>query len=105
MDLNEAMKKTKKVVEEIEEKRGRKWDTKTRFIDLVEEVGELANALILEHGNKPERARRAELVDSVCDVLFDLLILAEMYNIDLDKEYPKVLDHIRKRNEEGQFVD
>ncbi len=105
MDLNEAVEKTKKVVAEIEEKRGKKWDSKTRFIDLVEEVGELANALILEHGDKPEKVRRAELADSVCDILFDLLMLADAYGIDLNKEYPKVLDHIRKRNRAGQFVD
>jgi NTP pyrophosphatase (non-canonical NTP hydrolase) len=104
MDLNEAIKETKKVCSSIPTPNGKEWDAKTRFIDLVEEVGELANALLLEHGDKSEKRRRAELVDSVCDVLFDVLMLADAYGIDLDKEYPKVLEHLRQRAEKGGFV-
>lgn len=105
MDLNEAVKETRKVSDAIPTKSGKDWDIKTRFLDLVEEVGELANALLLEHEDKAEKRRRAELVDSICDVLFDVLMLADAYGINLDKEYPKVLEHIGKRAESGGFVD
>ncbi len=104
MDLSEAVKETKKVSDAILAISGKDWDAKTRFIDLVEEVGELANALLLEHGDKAEKRRRSELIDSVCDVLFDVLMLADAYGIDLNKEYPKVLEHLRQRAEKGGFV-
>ncbi len=105
MELNEAVTQAKKVVESIPTKSGKNWDKKTRFIDLVEEVGELANAILLEEGDKFETRRRAELIDSICDVLMDILLLAGDYGIDLDKEYSKVLEDIEKRNKKGEFVD
>ncbi len=104
MDLNEAVRETKKVCSSIPTPKGKGWDAKTRFIDLVEEVGELANAIMLEHGDKAEKRRKAELIDSVCDTLFDLLMLADAYGIDLDKEYPKVLEQITNRVKDGGFV-
>ena len=105
MDFREAAQETKKVVEEIEAKRGRKWDNKTRFMDLVEEIGELSNAILSETGDKNMKRKKADIVDSICDVLFDLLILAGSYGIDLNREYPKVLEQIKERCMAGEFVD
>jgi NTP pyrophosphatase (non-canonical NTP hydrolase) len=105
MDLNKAIEKTKKVSDDMISHGAKEWDTKTRFTGLVEEVGELANAILLEHKDKPEVVRRAELIDSICDVLFMLLRIAEAYDIDLNKEYPKVLEHIRMRFKDGKYSD
>lgn len=104
MDLEEIKKETAEISRMIAEKTGTEdWKAETRFIDMVEEVGELANALMVEHGFKGENRRRAELVDSICDILFDLLILANHFKVDLNKEYPKVLKQIEERTKRGEF--
>jgi NTP pyrophosphatase (non-canonical NTP hydrolase) len=105
MDLNEAVRRTEEVAEAIERKRGKRWDAKTRLIDLMEEAGELANAVLVEQGNKPLRRKKSDLVDSVCDVLFAVFMMANVYDIDLEKEYLKVLDHIKERDRKGDFRD
>ncbi len=105
MELNEALRKTREVAEAIDRKKGIRWDAKIMFINLVEEVGELANALIVEHGNKPEKRRKYDLTDSVCDILYALLMIAALYRIDLDREYQKVLNEIKERGEKGEFSD
>lgn len=106
MDLEEAKRETLKLEKNIRDRKGQeRWTPNTRFIDLVEEVGELANALLVEHGFKAEKVRRAELIDSICDILFNLLILADHYKVDLNKEYPKVLEHIKERLERGDLTD
>ena len=104
MDLNEAMEKTLNTVNEMVSHGATKWDSKTRFISLVEEVGELANAIMLEHGDKPEGVRRAELTDSICDALFNLLLLAKNYDIDLNKEYNELLEQLKLRFKDGKYV-
>ena len=103
MDLNEAVDLAQELVKKIESSRNEEWDSKTRFIDLVEEVGELANALLVDHSHKSEKERRAELADSVCDILFDVFIIARQHNMDLNKEYEKVLKDMEKRLQRGDF--
>lgn len=100
MNLNEAVEKTQKIVEKMP---GEKWGVYQRFNDLVEEVGELANAIQVREGWKTKNRSKAELVDSVCDVLYSVFAIAAIYKIDLDKEYPKVLKHIEARRKKGDF--
>lgn len=100
MNLNEAVEKTKQVSDQMP---GKPWGVYQRFNDLVEEVGELANSIQVREGWKSKNRSKAELIDSVCDVLYSVFCIAAIYNIDLDKEYPKVLDHIDKRRKSGDF--
>jgi NTP pyrophosphatase (non-canonical NTP hydrolase) len=80
-----------------------KWEVHQRFVDLVEEVGELANAIQTEEGYKSKSRKKSDLVDSICDVLYEIFSIAAFYNIDLDKEYPKVLKEIDGRRKKGDF--
>ena len=100
MRLNEAVAKTQKVVEKMP---GEKWGIYQRFNDLVEEVGELANAIQVKEGWKTKNRSKAEIIDSVCDVLYSVFAIAAIYKIDLDKEYAKVLKHIDSRRKKGDF--
>ena len=47
MNLNEAIRETKKVKEKMH---GKPWGIYQRFNDLVEETGELANAIQVNEG-------------------------------------------------------
>jgi len=100
MRLNEAVEKTKKVSDKMPLP---KWGIYQRFAELNEEVGELANAIQTEEGFKTAARKKSEIVDSVCDVLYELLIIAGIYNIDLDGEYEKVLKQIDARRKKGEF--
>jgi NTP pyrophosphatase (non-canonical NTP hydrolase) len=100
MNLNEAVEKTKAVSDQMP---GEKWGIYQRFADLVEEVGELANAIQVEEHWKSQKRSKSELIDSVCDSLYSLFCIAAIYEVDLDKEYPKVLEHINSRRKKGEF--
>ena len=87
----------------------KKYDVRDHFMDLVEEVGELAQAMQISSGRKltrdpAKRRDRGDVVDAVCDILFELIRLADKLNIDLEKEYPEVLEHIKGRIDRGEFV-
>ena len=100
MRLNEAVKETSRVKDQMP---GKPWDIYQRFNDLVEEVGELANAIQVKEGWKSKKRAKADLVNSICDVLYSIILVADHYKIDLDKEYPKVLKEIEGRINKGDF--
>ena len=99
--LNQALKETEKVCRKFPNPK--KWTTHHRFAELVEEVGELANAIQTTEGYKSNKRKKSEVVDSICDILYEVLIMASMYDVDLDKEYPKVLKQLEKRIKAGEF--
>ena len=100
MNLNEAIRETKKVKEKMP---GKPWGIYQRFNDLVEETGELANAIQVKEGWKTKNRSKADLVDSVCDVLFSTFLIANHYRVDLEKEYPKILKEIDEHRKKGDF--
>lgn len=79
------------------------WTIHNRLAELMEEVGELANAIQTDEGFKSKKRKKSELVDSVCDVLFEVFSIAAHYGVDLDTEYPKVLKQIDDRRKSGEF--
>lgn len=80
-----------------------KWTIHNRLVELMEEVGELANAIQTDEGFKTKKRKKSEVVDSVCDVMFELLNIAAYYKVDLDHEYPQVLKYIDERRKSGEF--
>ncbi len=101
LNLNTAVDETQKVGLAMPDHGG--WTIHNRLTELVEEVGELANAIQTTEGFKSKKRQKAELIDSVCDVLFEIFMIAGHYKVDLDKEYPAVLEHIDKRRKSGEF--
>lgn len=83
-------------------------DRRDRMIDLMEEVGELAQAMLIVDKRKttkdPTKQRTVhDIGDSLSDVLFNMILLARDYDIDLGKEYMEMLDRLRERLDEGEF--
>lgn len=81
-----------------------KWDARTYLIDLMEEVGELSNAILVKDGNKSSKRKKSEIDNSLADIQFALFMLANRYEIDLENEYEKVLDELEERLERGEFA-
>ncbi|MDO8269828.1 MAG: MazG nucleotide pyrophosphohydrolase domain-containing protein [Candidatus Levybacteria bacterium] len=99
--LNELRDKTWEVTNAMPNNGG--WTIHNRLAELMEEVGELANAIQTDEGFKSTKRKKSELVDSVCDVLFEVFAIAAHYKIDLNTEYPKVLKFIDDRRKSGEF--
>lgn len=99
--LNQLRDETQKVTSQMPGNKN--WTIHNRFVELAEEVGELGNAIQTDEGFKSKKRKKSELVDSVCDVLFEVFAIAAHYKVDLDKEYPKVLKQINDRRKSGEF--
>lgn len=100
--LRDLSKKTLKISRTFG---GKEWSKEARLIDLMEEVGELSNAILVKEGYKNKKRAKAELEDSLCDVLYELLILSELYGINLEKEYTDMLKRLEKRIKQKEFQD
>ncbi len=62
-----------------------------RFLDLAEEVGELARAVLVTEGHKGTAAPAEEVAEALCGVLVDVFALADHYHVELDELYPRML--------------
>lgn len=80
-----------------------KWEPEIFFLDLVEEIGELSNAILCVRRHKFPHRQKSELEDAFFDVLFDLFLLASKMKIDLEKEWKKGIHSFKKRLESGEF--
>ena len=101
LTLNQAIKETIKVASKMPNKK--EWLVHNNFAAMVEEVGELGNAIQVTEGFKSKKRRRSEVADSICDILYELFRIAKWYKVDLDKEYPLVLKQINNRRKQGEF--
>lgn len=101
LTLNQAIKETIEVALKMPNKK--KWQVHNNFAAMVEEVGELANAIQVEEGFKSKKRKKSEIADSICDILYELFRIAKWYKVDLDKEYPLVLKQIDNRRKRGDF--
>ncbi|OGY26649.1 MAG: hypothetical protein A2Z24_03065 [Candidatus Woykebacteria bacterium RBG_16_44_10] len=55
-----------------------------RLVELIEEVGEPANAVQTDQGFKSLARQKSDLVNSICDVLYEIFSIAAIYEVDLD---------------------
>ncbi|KKR72716.1 MAG: Nucleoside triphosphate pyrophosphohydrolase MazG [Candidatus Roizmanbacteria bacterium GW2011_GWB1_40_7] len=84
-----------KEVEELTIKFNFNWSTYVEFIHLVEEVGELGEALTVHHGDRQEGDGQQALADhndieeEIGDILFTLLALTNQLNIDSSNSLEK----------------
>lgn len=99
-------KSFKQIVQEVLEAGERfpnKWDLKTHYIDLVEEVGELGNAVLIETGSKSTKRQRADLKDSFADVLFELILMADEADVDLEEVITQMLSELKVRQDNKEY--
>ena len=69
---------------------------------LTEEVGELARAVMHEHGGKKPKVGEAphEIGEEIADTMFVLICLANSLGIDLDRQFSAMMTKIRTRDAE-----
>jgi len=64
---------------------------------LMEEVGEMAEAVRKMSGNKDNKDFQADLEKEFGDILLTLITLANRYGVDLEKAFLKTRKSIEKR--------
>ncbi|OGV97294.1 hypothetical protein A2W24_06315 [Microgenomates group bacterium RBG_16_45_19] len=107
MDTKQIIQKTAEVSAEFE-KRGAAFSKKDWVLDLAEEVGELAQAVLIvegvKHTNDPKKQKTVEdIKDALSDILYDLSNLARDYQTDLFEEYEAMLERLKARLAGGEF--
>ena len=106
MDLKSAQERSKAVNKKFMQTRKMEWTPEVMLADMAEEMGELATSILVGRGFKTKKNRQVEdLADCLCDILFDIFMIAEHYGIDMETEYGKVLQQLLKRIESGEFSE
>jgi|GEM_PF-1919118 len=104
MCFEEKKREAKRLYELMQEKYPDMcWGPEQFMLDLMEEVGELSNALLVERGHKFRSRQKSTLEDAFFDILFDLFLLADKLNINLDKAWENEIEAFRRRVVTGEF--
>jgi NTP pyrophosphatase (non-canonical NTP hydrolase) len=69
---------------------------------LAEEVGELAREINHRFGPKKKKAREEtqEIGDEIADIIFTLVCLANLLDIDLDKSFDAMMKKLKVRDKD-----
>ncbi|MBN1503356.1 hypothetical protein JW930_07490 [Candidatus Woesearchaeota archaeon] len=90
-------------VKEWTSEKGFKWSDYAAYCHLVEEVGELGEALVVKHGERKSGtgqigdADHYDIEEEIGDVLFSTIALANRFNIGLDHCLDKTFDRYDKK--------
>ena len=75
----------------------KKVDEKMELIFLMEEIGEMAEAIRKTQGKKKNKKIIVDLEKEMGDILLSIVSLANRYNIELEKSWLKTQKSIEKR--------
>lgn len=94
---------------EVSKKFSTQYSKQDRVMDLMEELGELSQAVLVVEKkkitNNPNKQKTtADIADALADMLYAMIMLADQYQIDLPAEYEQVLEQFQKRIAKGEFT-
>jgi NTP pyrophosphatase (non-canonical NTP hydrolase) len=92
-----TISETQEWVKEAWKKSPKKVDEKDELLFLMEEVGEMAEALRKLNGKKENKELQADLEKEFGDILLSIITLAIRYNIDLEQAFEKTKSSVLKR--------
>lgn len=78
------------------------WSPMSQLARLIEEVGELARIYNHEYGDKIKKSSEQpdDLEDEMGDILFDIICMANVKNIDLENALDKVINKSKTRDKD-----
>lgn len=79
------------------EKSNKKVDEKIELLFLMEEMGEMAEAIRKLGGKKENKEIKVDLEKEMGDILLSIVTLANRYDIDLEKAFSKTIESVEKR--------
>lgn len=102
---NLTLKNAQKIVKEWIESKGSKWSAYAEYCHLVEEVGELGEALTVQQGERQPGSGEKGLADhhdmdeEIGDVLFSILVMANRLGIDAEACFNTTIERYNKKVE------
>lgn len=88
--------KVRKNYADLEKKRhGRPWTKEEIMQGFVVDVGDLMRE-IMKQANIREGKNRSELIHCLCDCLWSVIVLANQYDINLEKEFRLSMQRLSK---------
>jgi len=80
-----------------EQKHGRAWTREEVMLGLFGDMGDLAKLVMAKEGTRDIPDHDEKLKHELSDCLWSLLVLAQEYKIDLEKEFFTTMDSIEKK--------
>lgn len=77
------------------------WDGKEYIMGFVGDVGDLIKLVMAKENLRSIKDVDAKLAHELADCLWSVLVLANHYNVDLQKEFLKTMDELEKRIEDA----
>ena len=102
------LKNLQKIVKNWVKTKGFKWSAYAEFCHLVEEVGELGEALTVKQGERQAGsgyeglADHSDLEEEIGDILFSLIGIANRFNIDLENCFNSTIKRYDKKVDKRQ---
>ena len=93
---NRALKIRAKYAELEKKKYGREWTREEVFQGLVGDVGGLSKQVMVESDIRTSKDDHG-IDHHLADCLWSLIVLAEKYNIDLEKSFVKTMNELEKK--------
>ncbi|MET9022220.1 MazG nucleotide pyrophosphohydrolase domain-containing protein [Actinopolymorpha sp. NPDC004070] len=80
-----------------EQERGRTWNREEFMLGFVGDVGDLAKLVMAQEGARNMPGGREALCHELADCLWSVLVLAKLYDVDLDAEFRRTVDELEKK--------
>ncbi len=97
MDIKQFQKEILEVFSQMDEMPNRRKHTKqSALIHLMEEIGEIARQVTSEF-HRPEKFDKENLGTEFADTLMFIVVLAQLYDIDLSKEMQESISRVKRK--------
>ena len=97
MDIKQFQKEILEVFPQMDEMPNRRKHTKqSALIHLMEEIGEIARQVTSEF-HRPEKFDKENLGTELADTLMFIVVLAQLYDVDLSKEMQESISRVKRK--------
>lgn len=97
-DIKKRALEVRKQYEVLEEREyGRRWTKEELAMGLVGDVGDLMKLIAAKEGVRSAKDVDSKLGHELSDILWSIIVLAEKYGVDLEKEFSRTMDYLEKR--------
>ena len=97
MDIKQFQKEILEVFSQMDKMPHRREHTKqSALIHLMEEIGEIARQVTSEY-HRPEKFSKENLGTELADTLMFIVLLAQLYDVDISKEMEESISRVKKK--------
>ncbi|MDB4978570.1 MAG: hypothetical protein JWM56_756 [Candidatus Peribacteria bacterium] len=94
-------KRVRGLYEQYEKKKyGKSWSTEELAMGFAVDVGDLLRIIMAKEGRRTLEDIDNKLTHELCDCLWSILVIADRYNIDMEKSFMKEMELLETRMQE-----